>query len=423
MASTLSPQAQLIQEARAARLDQEDRDRERSMRRSLTGEEAIYYEGAYDERGRAPISFFQDLFLAATSPKANPRSADRIQRYRERTERFIRGRGLTQINLATGQPETRAITSATMGGLIPPAYLGNLYAKASRNGRVFADQMNRSAPLPDTGMSVILPRVTTSSAAGVQATENTAVTTQDIAETDLTVPVRTLAGYLPVSRQALERGQYSDQVLFEDLTARYFALLDSQCISGSGSSGQILGALNTSSITTVSEATASAPRIYVASVNLIQQVNTALGGTGYVVTKAFMHPRRWQWLCAQMDSNSRPYVGQGTADSQNVYGYQDNNPTTPGYVGVWAGIPTYTDANINTTLGSSTNEDRIIFCATDVCHVWERSVDPVTVSFEGQTANSLQVQLVVFGYAAATWGRFPSATAVLTGAALATPAF
>ena len=62
--------------------------------------------------------------------------------------------------------EKRAITSATLGGIIPPAYLVDLYAKAARNGRVFADQCNRT-PLPDVGM---VRRVNTTLSSSVAVT-------------------------------------------------------------------------------------------------------------------------------------------------------------------------------------------------------------------------------------------------------------
>jgi hypothetical protein len=49
---------------------------------------------------------------------------------------------------ASGATTTRAGEACgrdrTLGGIIPPQYLVDLYAKASRNGRVFADQVNGS---------------------------------------------------------------------------------------------------------------------------------------------------------------------------------------------------------------------------------------------------------------------------------------
>ena len=74
--------------------------------------------------------------------------------------------------------EKRAMTSTTLGGIVPPQYLVDLYARAARNGRVFCNEINNQ-PLPDVGMSVIIPRLTQGLAAAAQTTQNTAVVTQD----------------------------------------------------------------------------------------------------------------------------------------------------------------------------------------------------------------------------------------------------
>ncbi|HET8557637.1 MAG TPA: hypothetical protein VFL58_10040, partial [Gaiellaceae bacterium] len=81
--------------------------------------------------------------------------------------------------------EKRAMTSSTFGGLIPPQYLLDLYAKAPRAGRKFLDACNHR-DLPETGMSLIVPRLTQGTAAASQSAENQTVATQDLAETDLT---------------------------------------------------------------------------------------------------------------------------------------------------------------------------------------------------------------------------------------------
>jgi len=190
-------------------------------------------------------SFFTDLYLSEL--KGNPQARERISKHHS-------------LELDK-RPEEFAVTSTTLGGIIPPAYLVDLYAKASRNGRVYADQAN-GGDLPDVGMSIVVPRLTVGLSVCVQATENTALTTSDPTEVDLTVPVRTIGGFSPVSRQSIERAAYSDRILFEDLIARYWALLDSQCINGSGAAGQILGVLGTAGISTSTASTATVAGVY-----------------------------------------------------------------------------------------------------------------------------------------------------------------
>ncbi len=348
-------------------------------------------------------SFMSDLYWSEV--KGQPAARERISKHHSHE---IEKRG-----------EEFAVTSSTLGGIIPPAYLLDLYAKASRNGRVYADQANRSS-LPDVGMSVILPRLTVGLSAGVQATENTALTTSDPTEVDLTVPVRTIGGFSPVSRQSIERAAYSDQILFEDLIARYWALLDSQCINGSGASGQILGVLGTSGISTSTASTATVVGVWPKIADLIQQINVATGGLGYVADKIVMHPRRWGFFEAALDSQNRPLVPVTGAEFNVMATGQS---AAYGAVGRMHGLPVYTDANIPTNLGTNTNEDRIIVEASQVVHLFERAQDPVTLSFEQQAGTSLQVQLIAYGYAAFTAGRYPAASGVVSGAGLVPPTF
>lgn len=320
--------------------------------------------------------------------------------------------------------EKRAVATGTLGGLIPPAYLIDLYAKAGRNGRVYANQANHQV-LPDVGMSVIVPRLTVGLAAGVQTAESATVTTQDPTEVDLTVPVRTIAGYSPVSRQTLERAAYSDTILMEDLTARYNALLDTQCITGTGASGQILGVLNTAGISTSAVSTATAVAIWPKFADVIQQISTAFGGLGINADRIIMHPRRWGSFAAAVDTQGRPLYQPASMGNVDVSTFAEGGGTSVyGFTGAMIqGLPVFTDANIPTNLGAGTNQDVIIVQASDVVHLWERDADPVTLAFEQQAGTALQVQLVAYGYAAFTAGRYPAASGTITGTGLVPPTF
>lgn len=96
-----------------------------------------------------PHSFFSDLYRAQL--KNEPEAHERISRHQ------------------AYEVEKRAVTSATLGGILPAAYLVELYAKASRGGRVFANEIN-NARLPDVGMSVVVPRLTQGLLAAAQTT-------------------------------------------------------------------------------------------------------------------------------------------------------------------------------------------------------------------------------------------------------------
>ena len=134
----------------------------------------------------SPRSFFRDLY--ASQIHHDPSAQGRISRHS-----------------AEMDVETRDGSTSNFAGLVVPQYLTELAAELARAGRPFAN-LCTSMPLPADGMTLNISRVTTGSTAAVQATENSAVSEQDIDDTLLTVDVRTVAGQQDISRQALERG-------------------------------------------------------------------------------------------------------------------------------------------------------------------------------------------------------------------------
>jgi HK97 family phage major capsid protein len=374
----------------------QERQAERE-RRGASGAAVISEPGIYRPDGTR--SFFRDLAAAALTK--HPESRMMINMHDKHA----------RLNA-----QKRGVVTSTLGGILVPQYLVAQYARASRTGRIYADQASHAVPLPAEGLSAIFPRLTTGTTAGVQALESTALSTQDVVESDHTVPVRTIGGTLPVSRQALDRQRYSDQVLYEDLVARYAVSLDTQCISGSGSSGQIQGVLGTSGIVTATAGTATAAGIWPKIADVVQQINAAVDGLGYLATKIFMHPRRWGAFTAALDSQNRPWIEPDTDAADEVHG--------AGFVAVAFGCRVYVDPNIPTNLGAGTNEDRIIVECHSLVNLLERGDGaPITVGIEQQAGTSMQVQLVAYGYVAFTAGRYPAASGVVSGAGLATPTF
>ena len=150
----------------------------------------------YAEENRSK-SFFQDMYNSQFNGDID--ASDRIRRHRE--------------EMAV---EHRDGTTASYAGLVVPQYLTQLAAELSRAGRPFADQCT-SLPLPDSGMSINISRVTTGSSAAAQASENAAVSETDIDDTLLSVDVRTIAAGQQVSRQAVERGTGIDALIAADM--------------------------------------------------------------------------------------------------------------------------------------------------------------------------------------------------------------
>ena len=86
------------------------------------------------------------------------------------------------------------------------------------------------------------------------------------------------------------------------------------------------------------------------------------------------------------------------------------------------GLPIIADANVTTTAGGGTEDE--IYCVTaPEFHLWEQAGSPFALNFDATGAGSLTIKSVVYGYAAATAGRYPAAFSKISGTGLVTPTF
>src|SRR5262249_40040513 len=151
-------------------------------------------------------------------------------------DHFVHG-GVDDARRRLGSYEARDLsTTATAGGdFVPtgvPAYVGDDYATALRNRSVLQSILT-TRPLPDKGMTVKTPRLSTGTAVAVQ-TENTSVQETDIVEALVSAAVITIAGLQDVSQQLLDRsdsGSQIDAVIARDLGEATGTLLDSQTLT------------------------------------------------------------------------------------------------------------------------------------------------------------------------------------------------
>ncbi len=89
-----------------------------------------------------------------------------------------------------------------------------------------------------------------------------------------------------------------------------------------------------------------------------------------------------------------------------------------------AGLPVVTDANVTITNGAGNNEDVIIIGNTQELHLWEQGDgSPMMLRFEQPKGAELDVQMIVYGYAAFTANRYPNAFSLVGGTGLITPSF
>jgi len=317
--------------------------------------------------------------------------------------------------------ERRDVGTAAFDGLVVPQYLTDLAAPLARAGRPFLDAATNKHALPASGMTLNISRMTTGTTTAIQATENSAVSETDADDTLLTINVRTVAGQQDISRQAIERGTGIDTFILADLIRSWHTTLDNQCLNGAGTSGTILG-LDASGGNAITYTTAS-PTIkllYPKLADAVQQVqtNAFINPTHWI-----MHPRRLAYLMAGVDSSDRPLVvptGYGPMNAVAV-GAGGTSYGLSGYS--LMGLPIVTDASVVTTTGASSNQDKIYCVAAPEMHLWEQPGSPFALNFDATGASTLTIKSVVYGYAAFSAGRYPTAASIISGTGLVAPTF
>ena len=342
------------------------------------------------------FSFFQDAYAAQFLSDAG--AAARLARHQ-----------------AEMRVELRDVGTSNFAGLVVPQYLTGLAAPFLRAGRNTCD-VARQAPLPDSGLTVNISRVTTGSSVAAQNGDNGAVTEADPDDTLLTVNVRTYAGMVDVSRQAIERGTGVEQLLAADLVSAYNTALNSAVINGAGTSGTHLGILNTTGIGDVDVDDAS-PTGYETFQQIVKAIGTVTAARFKSPDVIIMHPRRWAYISGSLDSSNRPLAGVEGSTATNVVAL--GNPGAYGQAaGTIAGIPVVVDAGIPTNLGAGTNEDNIIVACREDLLLWEGAGQPLMVRYDSVGSGTLTVRMVVFGYSAFTAGRYPAGICKIQGTLL-----
>jgi HK97 family phage major capsid protein len=363
-----------------------------------TGQAVVKEEPlTYRQDNQHDVSFVKDFIDSVVSKDAA--ASERIQRHQQ--EMVV----------------TRDGTTASFAGLVVPNYLVDLAAPLARAGRPFADQC-RNLPLPDSGMTLNISRVTTGSTAAIQATENSAVSEQDIDDTLITSNISTIASGQQLSRQAMERGTGIDALVTGDMASAMSTTLDYQLLNGSGSSGQLLGVESVSGTNSITynDASPTVAELYPKLLDAIQQVNTGIYRAPDLIV---MHPRRLAWLQAAVDTAGRPLVLPIANVPQNAVG---TGPTAGyGNSGTQiAGIPIVTDANVRTDLGAGT-EDAIYVVSRGDMLLFEDG--DMMMRMDETAGLNLTLTLVMYQYCGFVAGRYPAAISKIRGTGLIAPTF
>ncbi|MFD8882382.1 hypothetical protein ACFV0H_07640 [Streptomyces erythrochromogenes] len=325
-------------------------------------------------------------------------------------------RHMAEERIERAQYLQRAVGTSAFAGLTVPQYLTDLYAPATRALRPFADACNRH-PLPESGMSVNISRITTASSAALQANQNDAVSETDMDDTLLTANVQTASGQQTISRQALDRGTGIEDVVFQDLLNGVATSIDSTLLNQATN-----GMTNVATAVTYTDANPTGAELYP------KILGAAAGGEAALLAAAkpnlaVMHSRRWYWLSSQMSATwpminftNLPVQSAGQADAGSSY--------NSGFRGVLpCGLDVIVDNNIATNLGSGTNEDEIYVVPSAECHLWEDPGAPMFIRAEQAKAANLGVLLVAYSYFAYTFGRYANGMQKVSGTGLVTPQF
>lgn len=283
----------------------------------------------------------------------------------------------------------------------------------ARAGRITAD-LCVQMPLPGGTDTISLPKISAGVTTAAQ-TEAAAASNTDLTTTSVSGAVITIAGQQIVSMQLLDQSPINfDEVIFADLLAALATNVDTQVLNGSGSAPNVRGVRNVASINaiTYTDSTATAPELYPKLI----KAQGDIAANRYLPAQAYvMHPRRWAWLLAQLDTNNRPFIVANPQGPQNAFAGLDN-VRAEGSVGNLGGLPVYIDPNILTNLGAGTDQDTILACRFDDLYLFEGPLRTRTL-FETD-ANTLQVRFQLWEYMTFIGGRYPASISAIDGTGL-----
>lgn len=316
------------------------------------GNEPLTYSKANPQN-----SFYRDLLYSAMpqSPAFDGARARLMAHHKEiSTVAEYNGRGVNattegraalnvvgEIRRRVSGREQRAVSTAStsMGDFAPPLYFLTEYAPYRDYGRTLISQL-KSHPMPETGMTFNVPRVTTPTEAAQQTSQNTFSTTRTMVSTYDTGTLATIIDNLKVSQQYLDRvgpGIGGDQIVHDDQTRQVNRQLNIFAWN------KLLTKIKSTSEYVVYSTTAFNAQIYNQKVHKGEAAISKLEGTVAYPTHLFTTIDLWETVEGSYDSSNRPYVvPQGVAFNPLAVG--DNAGVPEGYTGFhFAGLPAFKD--------------------------------------------------------------------------------
>lgn len=300
------------------------------------------------------------------------------------------------------------------GYFVPPIWEIDKYIQFLRAGRVTADLCFHQ-DLPGGTDSINLPKVNTGTLTAFQS-DGGPVASQDMTDTFVTAPVRTIAGQQDIAMQLLDQSPISfDTVVMKDLTADYNQKLDVGVLAGAGTGNTLTGLANVTGINAVTFTTGSptVPLLYVPA----QQAQSLIAKTRFATATAFVvHPSNWYWIASALDTAGRPLIPPtGSGPTFNAVG-SDGADEAQGLVGTFGALPVYMDANIPTNVGASSNQSVMYAAKWDDLYLYEGSIRSRVLT--EVLSGTLQVRIQLYNYVAFLPNRFPAAISAINGTGL-----
>ena len=263
-------------------------------------------------------------------------------------------RSIDGDELARGRMESQREQRSTManfGGLVVPQFLTSRLTNSGYSSRPLCDLL--SSVLPELGGSIGIPRVTTPATASMQTTEGTAPTASNPVTTQTDFLVRTVFAEMDASAQAIGRSEGSGFDIFvqREVGSALDAAEEVAVLNGSGA-GQPVGLLNAGASTLAVTGT-SAADVLAAIGRAASAVDSARGRPADLVVMA---PRRWRWLLSNLPTASAAIAV---------------TPAGSGIAGRILGTDVIVSGGVPLTLGSSTDEDRVIVTRRQDCYLGE----------------------------------------------------
>lgn len=362
----------------------------------------------YEAENRS-VSFFGDIRTLQDRYATNAEQAEARERLQSHYESTGDEGSYRELRTYS------AGTDAEGGYLVAPVYLQSEFVDLLAAGRPTADLCGKY-PLPPKTDTVNIPTQDGATAVAVH-TENAAVTETSATFNTVAAAVARVAGLATLPNFLLDRSMPgADQVVLRDLAKQYALAIDDIVLNSTTANRKGILQVSGTGSATATAGTATIADLWPAILNAVNDVAT---GVYAYPTAIVMHPRRWAWLAAQLDSSNRPVVGSlnpqnaiGGFSGENVAG-SGQGPSPSGSI---LGIPVYLDSTVPTTNGAGTDEDQIIVGRFD--EAWLMETQPMfAVSNQAQFGKD-QTLARVTGDVAFTAARRPKAFSIISGTAL-----